>query len=379
MGDLNSNYSFVSLSCVALCLEHQREDGHALVPPLIWKIKQQISTDPTLHADFAPALGLPEFTRRATELALGRECRAVVENRVLGIQTVGCTGAVRLGAQLLRCWYNRSTGWRGPVYIPSPFYAVFQAAGLPDVRQYRCWEAGQWAASEGHVLEDLRAAPEQAVVVLCATAYCPVATDLSQKHWKHLAHVLERRKLFPFFLMLGQGLCLGDPEQDAWPLRHCVSLGLELFCAQSFSHSFGLYGERVGHLLLVLKQNTLLLALQSQAESAVRSLWSRPATLGARVVATVLSNPANLAEWREGVRSAAERCVLIRERLREKLRLLGAPGSWDHLTQQGGLYCCTGLNTCTCCRGGRLNVTAINSCNMDYVAESIHLALTSPL
>ena len=39
-----------------------------------------------------------------------------------------------------------------------------------------------------------------------------------------------------------------------------------------------------------------------------------------------------------------ERGILVRERLREKLRLLGCPGSWDHLIQQGGLYCCTGLN-----------------------------------
>lgn len=36
--------------------------------------------------------------------------------------------------------------------------------------------------------------------------------------------------------------------------------------------------------------------------------------------------------------------MLIREILREKLRLLGSPGCWDHLTQQSGLYSCTGLN-----------------------------------
>lgn len=56
-------------------------------------------------------------------------------------------------------------------------------------------------------------------------------------------------------------------------------------------------GERVGHLLLVLKQNSVLLAVQSQADSLVRSLWARPTVLGARVVATVLGNPAYLAEW----------------------------------------------------------------------------------
>lgn len=46
----------------------------------------------------------------------------------------------------------------------------------------------------------------------------------------------------------------------------------------------------------------------------------------------------------EGVRGQAERCILIREQLREKLRLLGSPGQWEHLTNQTGLYCCTGLS-----------------------------------
>lgn len=44
------------------------------------------------------------------------------------------------------------------------------------------------------------------------------------------------------------------------------------------------------------------------------------------------------------VKCIVERCILIREILRERLRLLGTPGCWDHLTQQGGLYCCTGLD-----------------------------------
>lgn len=44
------------------------------------------------------------------------------------------------------------------------------------------------------------------------------------------------------------------------------------------------------------------------------------------------------------VKRIVERCMLIREILRERLRLLGTPGCWDHLTQQGGLYCCAGLN-----------------------------------
>lgn len=56
-------------------------------------------------------------------------------------------------------------------------------------------------------------------------------------------------------------------------------------------------GEAVGHLLCVFKQNSLLLPVQSQAETIVRTLWAQPSAGGAHVVATVLSNSAHLVEW----------------------------------------------------------------------------------
>lgn len=56
-------------------------------------------------------------------------------------------------------------------------------------------------------------------------------------------------------------------------------------------------GERVAHLLCVVKENATLLAVQFQAEKIVQTLWSRPPVEGARVVTTVLSNPAHMVEW----------------------------------------------------------------------------------
>lgn len=44
--------------------------------------------------------------------------------------------------------------------------------------------------------------------------------------------------------MSGQGLCKNF-DKDAWPVRHCVSLGLEVMCAQTFCHTFGLYGKKM--------------------------------------------------------------------------------------------------------------------------------------
>ncbi|XP_005729473.1 putative aspartate aminotransferase, cytoplasmic 2 [Pundamilia nyererei] len=340
--------------------EYYSEEGKPFELRLVGKIKQQLSTDPTLHPEYPSSLGLREFTRKATEVALGKHSRAIVENQVLGVQTPGFTAAVRLGAELLRCWYDLSADWCGPVYLSSPcddsLAGIFQAAGIQEI----------------------------------PSAHYPTGADLSQSQWAVITRLITSRRLFPFLLLPTQALCCGDMERDAWPVQHCASLGMELLCAQSFSHCFGLYGEAVGHLLCVLKQNSVLLPVRSQADKIVRSLWARPSVGGAHVVTTVLSNSAHLVEWQGEVKHIVERCMLIRAILREKLRLLGTPGRWDHLTQQGGLFCCTGLNgeqveflsnrrRVYLLPGGCLNVSAINCRNLDYIAESIHLALTSSL
>ncbi|KAK1786963.1 hypothetical protein P4O66_017340 [Electrophorus voltai] len=370
--------------------EYVGEGGRSALLPLIRKIKQQMNSDPTLNPEYLPSLGLPHFTRRASELALGKDSRAIVENRVIGVQAVGGSGAVRLGAELLKCRYGDGSSWRGPVLLPSPFDEslswIFKAAGVGDVHCYRYWDGEHRGVCVGKMMEDLEKAPEQSVVVLSVVGHWPTGSDLSQGEWKHVVEVLGTRRLLPFFLLRAQGLCSGEPEEDAWPLRYAVAQGLELLCAQSFSHNFGLYGERVGHLLCVLKENDNLLAVQSQAEKLVQALWAHPPLEGARVVTTVLSNPAHLVEWLDGLKGIAERCMVMRERLREKLRLLG--GTWEHLVKSRGLYCCIGLTVQQVAflarkrhvyllPEGCLNVSAINSRNLDYVAESIHLALTS--
>ncbi|XP_023143044.2 putative aspartate aminotransferase, cytoplasmic 2 [Amphiprion ocellaris] len=374
--------------------EYYSEKGKTFELRLVGKIKQQISADPTLHPEYPSSRGLVEFIRQATQVALGRNSRTIAENRMFGVQTPGFNAAVRLGAELLKHWYDVSAAWCGPVYLSVPcdgsLASIFQAAGIPDIRQYYYWDDEQRGVCLEKLLADLERAPERSVVVLSASAHYPTGADLSQNQWAVITQLIMRRRLFPFLLLPAQALCYGDLERDAWPVQYCASQGIEVLCAQSFSHCFGLYGEAVGHLLCVLKHSSLLLSMQSQADKIVRSLWAQPSAGGARVVATVLSNSAHLVEWQGEVKRIVKRCMLIRAVLREKLRLLGTPGCWDHLTQQGGLFCCTGLNGqqvefLSNCRhvyllpSGCVNVSAINSRNLDYIAESIRLALNTSL
>ncbi|KAK7934177.1 hypothetical protein WMY93_005073 [Mugilogobius chulae] len=312
--------------------EYFGEDGQTVELRLVGKIKHQLSADPTFRPEYPSPFGLSDFTRQATKVTLGRSLKPLLESRVLEVQTPGFNAAVRLGAELLRDWFENSP-WSGPVYLSVPcdgsLASIFQAAGIHDIRQYYYWDDKQRGVCLDKLVEDLERAPLRSVVVLSASGHYPTGADLSENQWHVIAQIIKGRRLLPFFLLPSQALCTGDLERDARPVQKCAALGIELICAQSFSHCFGLYGEAVGHLLCVLKDNSLLIAKQTLAKEIVKSLWAQPSVMGAHVVATILSNPAHFVEWQEDLKRIVERCILIRQVLRERLRHLGCPGFWD--------------------------------------------------
>ncbi|XP_074837806.1 putative aspartate aminotransferase, cytoplasmic 2 [Carettochelys insculpta] len=372
-------------ACVEGC---QTETGKAWVCPAVKQSLLQITSDPTLDHEYLPVLGLSEFTRAATELVLGRGSRAILENRAGGVHTVGGTGAVRIGAEFLQGWYNRSSPGPTAVYIALPQWdslqGIFQDAGFTEIRPYQYWDTVRLAVAIGKFLEALESAPDSSIVVL----HAPEETGLTPMQWEEVARVMGRKHLFPFFNILAQGLASGDLDRDAWVLRHFVARGFELFCAQSFSKTFGLYGERVGNLIVVARDNETLVRICSQLHKQVMVTWATPNNLGARTIAMVLNNPALRSEWKQSLRMQVEKIMLIREKLKEKLRLLGTPGCWEHLTTQSGTRSFTGLLPSQVAflaqhkhiyllRNGQVSVCSLNPRNLDYVGQSINEAVSS--
>ena len=47
---------------------------------------------------------------------------------------------------------------------------------------------------------------------------------------------------------------------------------------------------------------------------------------------------------KDNVRTMAERILLMRQMLYERLRSNGTPGNWDHVIKQTGMFSYTGLN-----------------------------------
>ncbi|KAJ8404922.1 hypothetical protein AAFF_G00333090 [Aldrovandia affinis] len=370
---------------------YRTDDCQPWVLPVVKKVERMIVEDQGLNHEYLPILGLPEFRSSASKIALGEDSPAIQENRVGGVQGLGGTGALKIGAEFLRRWYNGQNNTGTPVYVSSPTWenhnAVFTDAGFKDIRPYKYWDPEKRGLALAGFLDDLEKAPERSIFVLHACAHNPTGTDPTPDEWKKIAEVMKRRNLFVFFDSAYQGFASGSLEKDAWAIRYFVSQGFELFCAQSFSKNFGLYNERVGNLTVVAKNNENLTRVLSQMEKIVRTTWSNPPSQGARLVAITLNSPELFAEWKANVKTMADRVLLMRAELKAKLQALGTPGTWDHITQQIGMFSFTGLNPkqvefmikqkhVYLMASGRINMCGLTTKNIDYVAQSIHEAIT---
>ncbi len=60
---------------------------------------------------------------------------------------------------------------------------------------------------------------------------------------------------------------------------------------QSFSKNFGLYGQRVGCLSVVGRDEDEAKRVVSQMKKVIRPMYSNPPRHGARIVSTILEDP----------------------------------------------------------------------------------------
>lgn len=79
----------------------------------------------------------------------------------------------------------------------------------------------------------------------------------------------------------------------------------------------------------------------------------------------------------------ADRIISMRSLLKKHLAQLGSVKNWDHITNQIGMFCYTGLQPeqverlmkehhVYLTKDGRISIAGITSGNVEYLARSIH-------
>jgi aspartate aminotransferase, cytoplasmic len=306
--------------------------------------------------------------------------------QVKSLQTISGTGAVHLGALFLSKFYQG--GAKPTVYLSNPTWAnhnqIFTNVHLP-ITTYPYWSPTTKGLDIDGMLSALSAAPSGSIVVLHACAHNPTGVDPTQEQWKQIAEVLKQKGHFPFFDCAYQGFASGDLNRDAWAVRYFVEQGFELVIAQSYAKNFGLYGERAGcfHFVAAPEGGSDTAArVGSQLAILQRSEISNPPAYGARIASLVLNDPKLFAEWEENLREMSGRIIEMRKALRSKLEAMGTPGTWNHITDQIGMFSFTGLTEkqvlkiredahVYMTKNGRISMAGLNTNNVDYFAQAV--------
>jgi aspartate/tyrosine/aromatic aminotransferase len=334
---------------------------------------------------YLPISGDPGYAANVQELIFGADGEAVASGRAATIHAPGGTGALRVGADLLKKFKPEATVW-----VSTPTWAnhkgIFAAANF-GIADYPYYDPGTKGVDFAAMLTALEAVPAGDIVLLHVCCHNPTGVDLSDVQWNQVVAVAKSRGWTPFLDFAYQGF--GDGiEEDRAPVEKFAAAGIDFFIASSFSKNFGLYNERTGALTLVSPTAQEAEVAMSHLKTIVRVNYSNPPAHGGLAASAVLSDPVLYAEWIGEVAEMRERIVEMRTALVDGLAARGVVGDFSYIKQQRGMFSFSGLSDAVVAwlrenkgiyvvKGGRINVAGLTSANIDYVCDSIAEALNA--
>lgn len=370
---------------------YRDDNAKPWILPVVRKADDIIRNDPNLNHEYLPISGLAEFTSASQKLILGGDSPAIKEKRATTLQAVSGTGALHLGALFLSKFYKPDS--KRTVYLSNPtwpnHFQIFSNVGL-QYETYPYFSKETKGLDFDGFINKIQNADEGSIVVLHACAHNPTGVDLTQDQWKKVAEVIRAKKHFPFFDTAYQGFASGDLSRDGWAIRYFVEQGFELCIAQSYAKNFGLYGERAGAFHFVTSPSSDAQSTVSRVASQLailqRSEISNPPAYGARIASLVLNTPELFAQWEQDLKTMSGRIIEMRKALRGKLEELGTPGTWNHITDQIGMFSFTGLTEqqvlklredshIYMTKNGRISMAGLNTKNVEYVAKAFDKAV----
>jgi aromatic-amino-acid transaminase len=342
------------------------------------RAEQKLAETP-LPRNYLPIDGLQAYDRAAQELLFGAGNKAVTAGRVATVQTLGGTGGLKVGADLIRRINPQARVW-----ISDPSWenhrALFEYAGF-EVKAYTYYHAPTRGVDFEGMIASLEKIPAGDVVLLHACCHNPTGVDLSPEQWKKVLDVVNARGHLPFLDIAYQGFAEGI-DADAAAVRLFTDACPVVFVSSSFSKSLSLYGERVGALSIVSENKDEAARVMSQLKRVIRTNYSNPPTHGGQAVAMVLSTPELRKVWEKELGEMRDRIKLMRQQLVEKIRAQRADFDYSFIVRQRGMFSYTGLTKEQVARlreefsvyaidSGRICVAALNSRNIDHAAKAI--------
>ncbi|EFZ2247435.1 aromatic amino acid transaminase [Shigella flexneri] len=357
---------------------YYNEDG--IIPQLkaVAEAEARLNAQPHGASLYLPMEGLNSYRHAIAPLLFGADHPVLQQQRVATIQTLGGSGALKVGSDFLKRYFPESGVW-----VSDPTWenhvAIFAGAGF-EVSTYPWHDEVTNSVRFNDLLATLKTLPARSIVLLHPCCHNPTGADLTNDQWDAVIEILKARELIPFLDIAYQGFSAGM-EEDAYAIRAIASAGLPALVSNSFSKIFSLYGERVGGLSVLCEDAEAAGRVLGQLKATVRCNYSSPPNFGAQVVAAVLNDEALKASWLAEVEEMRTRILAMRQELVKVLSTEMPERNFDYLLNQRGMFSYTGLSAAQVDRlreefgvyliaSGRMCVAGLNTANVQRVAKA---------
>jgi len=349
--------------------------------PVLKSVKdaERILLEKEQTKSYLPISGDPVYAASVQKLIFGENSEVISSGRAATVHAPGGTGALRVGADLLKKFNGKATVW-----VSKPTWAnhkgIFAAAGF-GIADYNYYDAVNMCLDFPALVASLEAVPAGDIVLLHACCHNPSGVDLSEEQWKQVVAIGKAKGWIPFLDFAYQGFGAGV-EADRFAVEQFAAAGVDFFVSSSFSKNFGLYNERTGALTVVSPTREESVVALSHLKTTVRVIYSNPPAHGGLVAATILSDPALYQQWLGELNTMRERIVAMRTALVDGIAARGVDRDFSFIKSQRGMFSFSGLNddvvqwlrdnkAIYVVGGGRINLAGLTSANIDYVCDAI--------
>lgn len=323
--------------------------------------------------------GVQGYIDGMLQLMLGKDCPALLADRIAAVQAPGGCGALRILAELIKRCDDKLTVW-----VSDPTWAnhipLIGNAGL-NIETYPYFDKANASINFDAMVECLQQVKKGDVVLLHGCCHNPTGADLSQEQWQVILELAQKTGFIPFIDTAYQGF--GDGlEEDAYGMRLLANNLPEVIIAASCSKNFGLYRERVGIAVMITENSQQRQAIQTQIQSIARGIYSMPPSYGGALVNIILHDDALRTEWMDEVEAMRLRMQNLRALLVDKMNEYGSSKDFEFVKKQKGMFsflCITpeqvqavrDQHSVYFVGSSRVNIAGISNSNVDTLAKAL--------
>lgn len=305
--------------------------GNTPVMRAVKEAERRLVAEQTTKA-YTGLAGDPAFADAMIDLLLAD---TVQRGRIAAIATPGGTGAIRQALEMVKLAAPGATIWISNPSWPN-HASIIKFLGLP-LREYRYFDEATRGVDFDGMIADLSTVAEGDVVLLHGCCHNPTGANPTLDQWDQIIATLQKAQAVPFVDVAYQGF--GDGlDQDAQATRKIAAAFPNVMIAASCSKNFGIYRERTGILMGIARDADEAKLTQANLNFLNRQNYSFPPDHGARVVTTILTDPALRADWEAELEETRNGMLGLRKQLAEELRQRANDDRFDFIADHRGMF-----------------------------------------